>query len=454
MQIELSNGLDHVWQWDPQITITVVSPEDAESVHFRWGGRSVEFPLDDHKVDIPPELMQQPRSIRLWAYKPDHTIDFVDIPVYPKSKPSDYAYTPTEIKTWGQLDERIKALEAGGIVSGVSSVNGKTGTVELTAEDVGAATTQDVTNAVEEAAEKLQPKGDYITQDKLQSATDAALAQAKASGEFDGDTGPQGPQGEQGPKGDTGPQGPKGDTGDTGPQGPQGEQGPKGDTGEQGPQGPTGLQGPTGPTGAGLDVTGATAGQIVKIAAVDDNGVPTAWVPVDLASGGGIGQFRHIRKVTIPEDITTDTSGVNFSERTNGGYYFGFDTDEDGNPFELTEIVIFSEAAMADVENAYSSFNIAIDNAQPEYGGSPIRTALTVGGNGGKIFSMSKSTLYADGSSDAYGSYFAGGSRNNVTTMPKLQTGTITKIKKIRAYGMNNSVRGFTSGSWFDFYGR
>lgn len=46
-----------------------------------------------------------------------------------------------------------------------------------------------------------------ISQSDLQAATDAALAQAKASGEFDGATGPAGPQG---PAGATGPQGPAG----------------------------------------------------------------------------------------------------------------------------------------------------------------------------------------------------------------------------------------------------
>lgn len=141
-----------------------------------------------------------------------------------------------------------------------------------------------------------------------------------------GPHGPQGPQGEQGPKGDTGntgpqgPQGPKGDTGDTGPQGPKGDtgdtgpQGPKGDTGETGPQGPQGERGPqgetgpAGPAGAGLDVTGATVGQTVKIAAVDDNGVPTAWVPVDMASGGeaeawrNIGHFEHL----LPDGQSSD----------------------------------------------------------------------------------------------------------------------------------------------------
>ena len=37
-----------------------------------------------------------------------------------------------------------------------------------------------------EALDGKQPIGDYLTQDNLQSATNAALAQAKASGEFDG----------------------------------------------------------------------------------------------------------------------------------------------------------------------------------------------------------------------------------------------------------------------------
>lgn len=298
MQYTLSNGKTHVYQWDQHITITITEPEDVPEVHFRWGGRSVEFPLDDHKVDIPPELMQLPRTIRLWAYKPDHTMDFADISVYPKQKPSDYAYTPTEIRTWGQLDERIKALEDGGIVSGVSSVNGKTGTVELTAKDVGAATAEDVTNAVETAAEKLQPKGDYITQDKLQSATDKALAQAKASGEFDG---PQGPQGPKGDTGDTGPQGPAGADGEPGKDGANGTDGTNGitptigdngnwylgetDTGKPS-RGEKGEPGKDAVEDLSLGVTGATVGQTVKVKAVDDNGVPTAWNAVDMADVG------------------------------------------------------------------------------------------------------------------------------------------------------------------------
>lgn len=130
-----------------------------------------------------------------------------------------------------------------------------------------------------------QPAGNYLTADTLQAATDAALAQAKATGEFDGEQGPKGDTGLRGEKGDTGPQGPKGDTGaagatgpagadgitptigdngnwylgdtdtgkpsrgEAGPQGPQGPKGEKGDTGDTGPVGPKGDTGDTGPQG-------------------------------------------------------------------------------------------------------------------------------------------------------------------------------------------------------------
>ena len=47
--------------------------------------------------------------------------------------------------------------------------------------------------------------------------------------------------------------------------------------------------------GVGMGITGATVGQIAKISAVDDNGVPTAWEPVDMPSGGadGIGVIEY-----------------------------------------------------------------------------------------------------------------------------------------------------------------
>lgn len=74
-----------------------------------------------------------------------------------------------------------------------------------------------------EALEGKQPKGDYLTADKLQSATDAALAQAKASGAFDGAPGTPGAKGDKGDPGAKGDPGEKGDKGEPGTPGAAGQ---------------------------------------------------------------------------------------------------------------------------------------------------------------------------------------------------------------------------------------
>lgn len=96
-----------------------------------------------------------------------------------------------------------------------------------------------------------------ISRSDLQAATDAALAQAKSSGEFDGPAGPQGPAGAPGKD------------------------------------------------GAGMDITGAAVGQIAKISAVDASGVPTAWEPVDMPSGGGSNWVKvYDGSSTIAQEIS------------------------------------------------------------------------------------------------------------------------------------------------------
>ncbi len=161
-----------------------------------------------------------------------------------------------------------------------------------------------------EALEGKQPKGDYLTQDNLQSATEAALEQAKASGEFDG------------------------------PQGPQGEQGPQGIQGETGPQGPAGPAGADGKDGAGMDITGATVGQIAKITAVDDSGKPTAWEAADMTIGG---EWRLINTFTIE---TEDLAKVYF------------DTDLNGNPFALRDLWIVGDGRNATTHSGSTGISI------------------------------------------------------------------------------------------------
>ena len=93
----------------------------------------------------------------------------------------------------------------------------------------------------------------------------------------------------------------------------RGATGDAGPTGPRGPQGEAGPQGPAGKDGAGMDITGATVGQIAKISAVDENGKPTAWVPVDMAIGRNA-ELPLIYDFTTSEEARwIDTGGTAFS---------------------------------------------------------------------------------------------------------------------------------------------
>jgi hypothetical protein len=57
-----------------------------------------------------------------------------------------------------------------------------------------------------------------------------------------------------------------------------------------------------------LSITGASVGQTVRIAEVDENGVPTAWLPADFPSGGGSGGgdvWELIHTANVAEDVSS-----------------------------------------------------------------------------------------------------------------------------------------------------
>lgn len=88
-----------------------------------------------------------------------------------------------------------------------------------------------------------------------------------------------------------------------------------------------------------LGITGAAVGQIARITAVDSDGKPTAWEPVDMASGGGGGGdvWEEIITVTIADDV----SELIISQ------------DKNGNPFSLKKLfVIFNPAYNADKQTS------------------------------------------------------------------------------------------------------
>ena len=165
------------------------------------------------------------------------------------------------------LTEEQKTQARANIGAGTSNFSGSYN--DLTNKpNIPAATVIDTTLTKSGQAADAKAAGDAIGKKldatALPTAINDALAQAKASGAFDG------AKGEKGDKGDPGAPGIRGEKGDTGP------------AGEKGDTGPAGPEGADGKDGAGMDITGAKVGQIAKITAVDSAGKPTAWAPVDM----------------------------------------------------------------------------------------------------------------------------------------------------------------------------
>lgn len=136
--------------------------------------------------------------------------------------------------------------------------------------------------------------------------------------------------------------GAQGEKGATGPAGPAGPQGPAGEPGKGGAPGivisstqPTDEAHPVwlDPNGDAdgedfsLGISSATVGQIAKISAVDDNGVPTAWEPVDMPSGSGEKAW-----ILVADNVT--------EEDAVGDQWLRWNKDIAGNAFSYSELIV------------------------------------------------------------------------------------------------------------------
>ena len=191
--LTLNDGRSELWQWDTGRTLAVDA--DCSQVHFsnKVFGRSIDVDVVDSVAIIPDILLQTDKELTAWAFVGTPENGYTKISkvfkVNKRNKPADYVFTPPDQTSLEEIKEKIEYLESNQdpdaiknavedyleqnpVEAPVKSVNGKTGEVELTSEDVGA-----------------------ISQDDLQEATNEALAQAKASGEFDGQPGKDGKDG-------------------------------------------------------------------------------------------------------------------------------------------------------------------------------------------------------------------------------------------------------------------
>lgn len=212
--------------------------------------------------------------------------------------------------------------------------------------------------------------GKKLDKTALPTAINDALAQAKASGEFDGE---------------------KGDKGDPGAPGIRGE---KGETG------PAGAKGADGKDGAGMDVTGATVGQIAKITAVDAQGKPTEWEPVDMPGGDGaytlpiaspavLGGVKPVAKTdAMTQGVGVDAEGALWTEEGGGSWE------------KVADVVVSEDVATVSIELSKACNDLCIMDEIPIIEGSTANDSATlrIKANGIAIF-------YKAGYIATYGTY-------------------------------------------------
>lgn len=331
MTITIADGRGALWQWDTGRRLRVGSGVDQIHYQNRVLGGSVDVDVGaDGTAIIPDELLQDWHTLTAYAYVTDDTGAYTmvqqDFAVHKRAKPAGYVYTPTDQMTLQTIQRQIGDLS------------------DLTTEakeNLVAAINEVVRTGGGAGSMDLRVADGYI-----QYSTDGGSTWQNliAVAELKGEKGDKGAPGAQGAKGDAGAAGADGITPHIGDNGnwylgaedtgkpSRGAAGAKGDTGATGPAGPVGPQGPAGAPGkdgAGMDITGATVGQTVKIAAVDASGVPTAWGPVDMPSGGGIHDvsWRAWDNVVVPEgglnafDFTTLASGEKLSDHQVKGMF-------------------------------------------------------------------------------------------------------------------------------------
>ena len=193
-----------------------------------------------------------------------------------------------------------------------------------------------------------------------------------------------------------------------------------------------------------------------KINGVELNGDLT---PEQLGLNGGGGgsekQWKLIRTITIPEDITTDTSGVNFAYATadtpENGVLFGFDTDENGEPFECSELIIY--ALNASHGSSYGSASISFDSSIPTYGG--ISTYLKgINGNKKNGTGITIIKKLTDTNIISFRAVFGGGGENTLTTDGRQEKVSIDVISKMKVYISNGGGFGIMPSSKITIFGR
>ena len=111
----IADGREHFYQWDLDRQVVVDDPSIAE-VHFcnRTEDVSLVVEVVDGLANVPNILLQSSFDMRVFGYDGKATRHDAVFKVKAKTKPSDYVYTETEIKSYEYLENKIREIEEQG----------------------------------------------------------------------------------------------------------------------------------------------------------------------------------------------------------------------------------------------------------------------------------------------------------------------------------------------------
>lgn len=109
---KILDGREHFYQWDLNQKI-VVNDASIKEVHFcnKTDDCALVVEVKEGLAEVPNILLQDNYRIRVYAYTGEYTKVEGCFKITPRSKPADYVYTETEIKSLDALEKRMDALE-------------------------------------------------------------------------------------------------------------------------------------------------------------------------------------------------------------------------------------------------------------------------------------------------------------------------------------------------------
>lgn len=106
------DGRSEFYQWDVNRKL-IVEDSTIKEVHFCNRSDDCSLVVDTYTdsgltlADVPNVLLQQDRRIYVYAYDGEHTKHSTLYNVNWRTRPADYAYTETEVRTWDALQESL-----------------------------------------------------------------------------------------------------------------------------------------------------------------------------------------------------------------------------------------------------------------------------------------------------------------------------------------------------------